>query len=47
MLLIGVDRLDYTKGLIQRIEAFDLFFSRSPRLARQSHVSADHTEEQV
>ena len=47
MLLIGVDRLDYTKGLIERIEAFDLFFSRSPRLARQGHVSPDHTEEQV
>ena len=30
MLLIGVDRLDYTKGLIQRIEAFDLFFSGHP-----------------
>src|SRR4029077_14717142 len=30
MLLIGVDRLDYTKGLIQRMEAFDLFFSNWP-----------------
>ena len=30
MLLIGVDRLDYTKGLIQRMEAFDLFFSNCP-----------------
>ena len=29
-MLIGVDRLDYTKGLIQRIEAFDLFFSGHP-----------------
>ena len=29
-LLIGVDRLDYTKGLIQRMEAFDLFFSNWP-----------------
>ena len=29
-MLIGVDRLDYTKGLIQRMEAFDLFFSNWP-----------------
>ena len=29
-MLIGVDRLDYTKGLIERIEAFDLFFSGHP-----------------
>ena len=29
-MLIGFDRLDYTKGLLQRIEAFDLFFSGHP-----------------
>jgi trehalose 6-phosphate synthase len=26
--VIGVDRLDYSKGLIQRIEAFDIFLAR-------------------
>jgi len=29
-LLIGVDRLDYTKGIIQRMESFELFFSNRP-----------------
>src|SRR4029077_8906303 len=26
-LVIGVDRLDYSKGLIQRLDAFDLFLA--------------------
>jgi trehalose 6-phosphate synthase len=29
-MLIGVDRLDYSKGLTQRFEAVELFFSRRP-----------------
>ena len=29
-LMIGVDRLDYSKGLIQRFEAFDLFLANHP-----------------
>jgi trehalose 6-phosphate synthase len=29
-LVIGVDRLDYSKGLIERMEAFDRFFSEHP-----------------
>ncbi len=29
--IIGVDRLDYTKGLILRLEALDLFFSEYPQ----------------
>jgi trehalose 6-phosphate synthase len=29
-LVIGVDRLDYSKGLIQRFEAFELFLSNHP-----------------
>jgi trehalose 6-phosphate synthase len=33
-LIIGVDRLDYSKGLIQRIEAFSTFLERSPQAAR-------------
>jgi trehalose 6-phosphate synthase len=29
-LVIGVDRLDYSKGLVQRLEAFELFLARHP-----------------
>lgn len=29
-LLLGVDRLDYTKGLISRLQAIDLFFTKNP-----------------
>jgi trehalose 6-phosphate synthase len=29
-LVIGVDRLDYSKGLVQRLEAFELFLTRNP-----------------
>ncbi|HUT31340.1 MAG TPA: bifunctional alpha,alpha-trehalose-phosphate synthase (UDP-forming)/trehalose-phosphatase [Sedimentisphaerales bacterium] len=28
--VLSVDRLDYTKGIIQRLEAFDLFLSENP-----------------
>ena len=28
---VGVDRLEYTKGLIKRLETLDLFFSKYPR----------------
>ena len=33
-LVIGVDRLDYSKGLKQRMEAFATFLERSPEAAR-------------
>ena len=33
-LAIGVDRLDYSKGLINRIKAFDRMWSTQPQLAR-------------
>jgi trehalose 6-phosphate synthase len=33
-LIIGVDRLDYSKGLKQRIEAYCTFLERSPRAER-------------
>src|ERR1700716_2707435 len=33
-LAIGVDRLDYSKGLINRIEAFDRMWTAQPALAR-------------
>ena len=29
-IIVSIDRLDYTKGIIQRIEAFDLFLSQNP-----------------
>ncbi|MBN1974427.1 MAG: bifunctional alpha,alpha-trehalose-phosphate synthase (UDP-forming)/trehalose-phosphatase [Sedimentisphaerales bacterium] len=30
-IIISIDRLDYTKGIIQRLEAFDLFLSEYPQ----------------
>ena len=30
-IVISIDRLDYTKGIIQRLEAFDLFLSQNPK----------------
>ncbi len=29
-IIVSIDRLDYTKGIIQRLEAFDLFLSENP-----------------
>ncbi len=29
-IIISIDRLDYTKGIVQRLEAFDLFLSQNP-----------------
>jgi len=34
-LIIGVDRLDYSKGIPERIEAFSTFLDRSPEAARR------------
>src|SRR5690606_14872129 len=33
-LAIGVDRLDYSKGLISRVNAFDQMFTQNPELKR-------------
>jgi trehalose 6-phosphate synthase/phosphatase len=30
-IIISIDRLDYTKGIIERLEAFDLFLSENPQ----------------
>jgi len=30
-IIISIDRLDYTKGIVQRLEAFDLFLSENPK----------------
>jgi len=32
---LGVDRLDYTKGLIKRLDMLDLFFAKYPRFRRK------------
>ena len=34
-LIIGVDRLDYSKGLSQRIQAFDRLLTQHPDLSRK------------
>ena len=36
-IIISVDRLDYTKGIIQRLEAFDLFLSKNPEYRKKLH----------
>jgi len=30
-IIVSIDRLDYTKGILQRLEAFDLFLSQNPK----------------
>jgi trehalose 6-phosphate synthase/phosphatase len=30
-IILSIDRLDYSKGIIERLEAFDLFLSRNPQ----------------
>ncbi len=37
-LIIGVDRLDYSKGLPQRIEAYEKLLAHNPRLRREVHL---------
>ena len=44
-LMIGVDRLDYSKGIPLRLEAYERFLAANPRMARQDHLSADHAQE--
>ena len=43
-LMIGVDRLDYSKGLTQRMEAVDLFFSNWPDWRGKVTYSANRPE---
>ena len=37
-MIIGVDRLDYSKGLVNRINAFDRMWTTQPALARTAEV---------
>jgi trehalose 6-phosphate synthase/phosphatase len=34
-IIVSIDRLDYTKGIIQRLEAFDLFLSQNPQYSNK------------
>ncbi|MDD5326516.1 MAG: bifunctional alpha,alpha-trehalose-phosphate synthase (UDP-forming)/trehalose-phosphatase [Phycisphaerae bacterium] len=34
-IIISIDRLDYTKGILQRLEAFDLFLSQNPKYKKK------------
>ena len=43
--IIGVDRLDYSKGLNLRLEAYEQFLATYRGLARQGDLPADHAEE--
>jgi trehalose 6-phosphate synthase len=36
--LLGVDRLDYTKGILERLHAIELLFEQRPRLSRSLAV---------
>src|SRR5690606_8761808 len=36
-LLLSIDRLDYSKGILQRLQAFDLFLRENPD--QRAHVS--------
>ncbi len=48
---IGIDRLDYTKGIVERFKAIDLFLSRNPRyegrftFVQAGEPSRTHVEE--
>src|SRR5690606_23762640 len=37
-LILGVDRLDYSKGLPQRVEAYEKLLTREARFRRQVHL---------
>lgn len=47
-LLLGIDRLDYTKGIPERLRAFEFFLERNPdfkgRATMLQHVSPSRTE---
>jgi alpha,alpha-trehalose-phosphate synthase [UDP-forming] len=48
---IGIDRLDYTKGIVERLKAIDLFLTRNPRyegrftFVQAGEPSRTHVEE--
>ena len=44
-MIIGVDRLDYSKGIALRMEAFERFLADHPEWRGNGHLSADHAEQ--
>ena len=44
-MVIGVDRLDYSKGLAQRMDAFERFLAVYPDWRGKVTYLADHAEE--
>jgi trehalose 6-phosphate synthase len=38
---VGADRVDYTKGILERFQAVELFLERFPALSRQIYLRAD------
>jgi trehalose 6-phosphate synthase len=42
-LIIGVDRLDYSKGIPEKMEAYERFLIQQPRSAGTRHLSSDRT----
>lgn len=35
IVIVGVDRLDYTKGLVQKLQGFEEFLKENPELAKK------------
>ncbi len=44
-MIIGVDRMDYSKGLPLRMDAFERLLAQFSAMARQMHLSADHADQ--
>ena len=41
IMILGVDRLDYTKGILERVESFERFLELNPVLSQARHPGAD------
>ena len=37
-ILLGVDRLDYTKGILEKLKAFQMFLTRFPKFHKKTHL---------
>ena len=37
-ILLGVDRLDYTKGILEKLKAFQMFLTRFPKFHKKVHL---------
>ncbi len=36
--ILGVDRLDYTKGILEKLKAFQMFLTRFPKFHKKAHL---------